>query len=175
MFVQVAPSSPPKRVDALVASEVSAVAAPREKEVRGLEVAVNDPQRVRLGERVARLQHVVDRLFRRQRPSRLEHAGEVGSVQVLHDDVRSTCLQRAHVADLRDVLALELHRGARLAQEARDRVRAAQRLGQHELERHGRVEMDMRRGDDDPHATYAEHPRDTVLAGEDVPGRHWRH
>ena len=42
------------------------VGTSREKKVRGLQVAVDDTDRVRLGERLARLQDAVDRLRDRQ-------------------------------------------------------------------------------------------------------------
>ena len=42
------------------------------------------------------------------------------------------------------------------------------RGGQYELDRDLLIELDVRRGDDDPHAAHAEHALDAVLAGEDV-------
>ena len=67
------------------------------------------------------------------------------------------------------MLALELHGGARLAQEARDRVLVAERLVAQELDRDELVELDVPRGDDDAHPARAEHALDPVLAGEHVP------
>ena len=72
------------------------------------------------------------------------------------------------VDDARDVLALDLHRRARLAREARDGLGVAERLGQEELERDLLVELDVVRGDDDAHAAGAEDALDAVLAREDV-------
>ena len=46
-----------------------AVGAAGEEQVRRLEVAVHDAGRVRLGDGLARLEHVVDRLLERQRPA----------------------------------------------------------------------------------------------------------
>ena len=146
-----------------------------EKEVRGLQIAMDDAERVRLGERVARLQDVLDRLFRRQRPARRQHAREIGPVQVLHHDVRSARLERADVAHTGDVLAVKPHGGARLAQEARDGIGAPERLGQHELQRDHLVELDVRGRDHDPHPADAEHPRDAVFPRKHVPGRDRRH
>jgi hypothetical protein len=89
-------------------------------------------------------------------------------LEVLHDHVRRAVLERAHVDHARDVLALDLHRRPRLAREAGDRLGVAERLGQEELERDLLVELDVVRGDDDPHPADAEDALDAVLAGEDV-------
>ena len=65
-----------------------AVGARGEEEVGGLEVAVDDAERVRLGERLAGLQHVVDGLGRGEVAALLERPREVAALEVLHHDVR---------------------------------------------------------------------------------------
>ena len=94
-----------------------------EEQVRRLEVAVDDAERVRLGDRLAGLEHVLDgvarpaarralaRARRGRAPSRYSmtmYGAPVSSV--------------ADVDHARDVLALDAHRRARLAQEALDRL-----------------------------------------------------
>jgi hypothetical protein len=97
------------------------VGAVGEKEIRGLEVAMNDAERVRLGERLARLEHELERLVDGERAALRERVREVEPLEVLHHDVRRTVGQRPHVAHLRDVLALDARCGARFAHEARGR------------------------------------------------------
>ncbi len=87
-------------------------------------------------------------------------------------DVRRARLRGADVHDPGDVLALELHREARLAEEAAGDLRVLHRLREHELERHPLLELHVRGLDDDPHAPHAEDTIDTVFTGEDVAGIH---
>ena len=70
--------------------------------------------------------------------------------------------QLADVEDARDVLALEPHRGARLAEEALDRRRARRAAsGSRNLIATLLVELEVARGDDDAHAALADEPRST--------------
>ena len=71
------------------------VGAPHAEEVRRLEVAVDDAERVRLGDRLAGLEHEVDRLLDGQRAALLEPRGEVPALEVLHHHVRRAVLERA--------------------------------------------------------------------------------
>ena len=91
-----------------------------QKRFAGFEIAVDDAERVRLGDGLARLEHELDGLLDRQRTRSARAAREVAPLQVLHHDVRSAGLQRPHVDDARDVLALDLDRRAGLADEPRD-------------------------------------------------------
>ena len=84
---------------------------------------MHDAERVRLGERVAGLQHQVDR--ERAVESSLGRSSmlaEIDALEELHDHVRPAVLERADVADPRDVLALELHRCLGLANKPGDVV-----------------------------------------------------
>ena len=107
----------------------------RDEEVRRLEVAVDDPRRVHLGERLARLEPDLARLVDRQRALRVDEHPEVGALEVLHHDVRrrrrSTRPTSLHA---RDVLALHLGGDLRLAQEALDGLLVAHGLGSEELD-----------------------------------------
>ncbi len=130
---------------------------------------MDDAERVRLGDRVARLEDEVDRLLdaatapvalsqpARSPPSRYS--------MTMYGAPFSSVPTSMHA---RDVLALDLDRGARLAREAGDGLGVAERLGQEELEGDLLVELDVVRRDDDAHAAHAEHPLDAVLAGQNV-------
>ena len=72
------------------------------------------------------------------------------------------------------MLALEPHRGARLAKESLNGVFVRERLVAHELDGHELIELDVARSDDDAHAARAEHPLDPVLPGEQIPLAHGR-
>ena len=105
------------------------VAASREEEVRGLEVAVDDPRGVGLAEPLARLHRVLDGLRdraarastwsseSRSRPSRYSMTRYGAPLSSVPD-----------VGDARHVLALDPRRRARLAEEAADGLRARRRV-----------------------------------------------
>jgi hypothetical protein len=145
-----------------------AVRASNAEEVRRLQVPVDDPERVGIGDGLARLQHEIDRQPRRQGPVRLEQRREVRALEVLHDDVRSPVVERADVEHARHVLAMDAHGRSRLAQEARDGVGVAQSLGQQKLEGYLGIELQVLRGEDHAHAPPPEHPLHAVLARDDV-------
>ena len=106
------------------------VGAVCEKEVRGLEIAMDHPERVRLGERLGGLEQVVDRQLGREAALLLEELLEVLSLEVLHDQVRRAAGQRRHVAHAHHVLAANLDCGAAFAEESRDERRVVRQLGQ---------------------------------------------
>ena len=139
-----------------------------DEQVRRLQIAVHDPERVRLGQRLARLQHEIDGLLERQRATQPHPLGEVVTLEELHHHVRRAGIERTDVDHPRDVLARDLDGRARLAREALDRLGVAQRLREKELDRHLLVELQMKGGDDDAHPAGAEHALHAVLAGQDV-------
>lgn len=130
---------------------------------------MDDPERVRLADRLAGLEHELDRLLDGERAPLLEPRGQIAAVEVLHHHVRRAALELADVADARDVLALDLHRRPRLALEAPHRLGVGEHLGQEKLQRDLLVELEVMRLHDDPHAADAEHLVDTVLSGENLP------
>ena len=79
-----------------------------EKQVRGLEIAVDDAVRVRLGDADADLHGVVDGRADGQRPLALDQLPEIAALQVVHDHVGDALFPDAHVDDARDVLVLSL-------------------------------------------------------------------
>ena len=142
----------------------------REKEVRRLQVPVHDAEDVRLGDGLARLEHVVDRHDARQRTALLEEHVEVRSVEILHDEIGPT-VAVADIEDAHDVLAADLGRRASLLHEARGELRVRRELGQEKLDGHALLELQMRRREDDGHAALPEGPIDAVFAVEDRPDR----
>ncbi len=133
---------------------------------------MDDARGVRLGERLAGLEDVLDGRLRGHRPARAERVGEVAARQVLHHHVRRAGLERPDVGHARHVLALDLHRGARLAQEALGERARLRRLRQQQLDRDPLLQLEVGRGDDDAHPAGADHPLDAVLPGDDLPRSH---
>ena len=79
---------------------------------------MNDAEAVDLGERLAGLEDVVDRILDGDLFAGLDHRVEVAAVEILHDHVGGAVGHRSDVGDARDVLALEPRGGARLAKKA---------------------------------------------------------
>src|SRR5262249_4947161 len=129
---------------------------------------MDDPQCVRLGERLAGLEDAIDRAIDRKWPLFLDDDREVRAFEVLHHHERRACLEDAHVEDARDVLAADLHGRAPLAKEARHHLSASLRLREEQLDRDALVELDVRGRDYDSHASDSEHALDTILANEHV-------
>ena len=138
------------------------------EEVRRLDIAMNDPDGMRLGERLARFTYIRCRLLRREHTTLVEHRFEIRALEVLHDDERRPCLEPAHVEHRGDVTTPQLRDGARLAEEALHALHVAKHRRQHELDGADLVEIDVRGRDDDPHRADAEHALDAVLPGEDL-------
>ena len=86
---------------------LGSVAARDGHEVLGLEVAVNDPGLVRLGERGADLDEQLGRARERQRPLAREHGAQVLALDVLHDQVERL-VPLPEVERLHDVRVIEL-------------------------------------------------------------------
>ena len=142
--------------------------APRDEEVRRLQIAVDDARVVRFGDRLARLEKKVERLVQGQAPALVEELGEVHSLEVFHHHVGRAVLERADVRDLRDVLTLQLHRRARLAEKSRDGLGVPERVREEKLQRDALLELDVHRRDDDAHPALAEHALDAVFACEHI-------
>ena len=144
------------------------VAPLREEQVPRLQIAMNDPERVRRGNRVARLKHVVDGRLDRQRAFFFEHGVEVAPVEILHDDIRRPRLELPRVEHPNDVIAPNLDRRLRLADESRDGIGLRRHVRREEFHRDPLVELQVHRRDDDPHPADAEHALDAVLPGEQL-------
>ena len=89
-----------------------------QKQFGRLDVAVHDAERMRFGERLARLDHQVDREAWLELAALGEQLADVLALQELHHHVRLAVFERADVGDPRDVLALEPDRSLSFAGEA---------------------------------------------------------
>ena len=125
--------------------ERRAVGPRGEEEVRRLEVAVDDAERVRLGDaprtpggRSSTASATASA------PALRDEVAEVAALEVLHHHVGRAGLERADVDDAGDVLALELHGRARLAEEARDRLGVPSPSGSRNLSATRCVELEVR-------------------------------
>ena len=100
------------------------VRLPRQKEVRRFEIAVHDPERVRVRDRFDRLEDAIGRALHREWPGDLEVLGQVHPVEVLEDHVRRAVLEGAHVHYARDVIARDSRRLLGIAIPGGDRQEA---------------------------------------------------
>ncbi len=99
--------------------EIRIAVALRADDVAGLEVAVDDPSRVRGRQPVGELRRDVQRPRHRQHALLLEPIGEPQPLEQLHDDEVVALGRLPEVAHLDDVLVPELADEARLVEEAR--------------------------------------------------------
>ena len=86
-------------------------------DVRGLQIAMNDPDLVRGGERVRDLRAHLEGLLDRQRAA-AQLLGERLPFEVLHDDERTSCLVRAGIEDRTDIRMLDGRDALGLLQQA---------------------------------------------------------
>jgi hypothetical protein len=91
----------------------------------------------------------------------VDHGAQVGAGHEAHRQVEDS-LELAAAVDRDDVRVLERGRQPRLGLEARDRVRVLGVLGRDDLQRHGAVQVGIRRLVDDAHAAAVEHPLDAI-------------
>ena len=82
----------------------------QQKEVRRLQVAMHDAERVGLGDRLAALKDVADRVAGGHGAEPAQDLTQVGSFEVLHDHVRLARVERSDVQHLGDVIARERDR-----------------------------------------------------------------
>jgi len=128
---------------------------------------MHDAARVRFGERLGALQHVVDRERRGHAPFSLENAREVAPLEVLHDHVGRAVVEGPYVEDTDAMLAANLDRRASLAQKPLDDLGVIAHRPVQALDGHALVELKMRRRDDGAHSSRAEDPLDPILPQED--------
>ena len=147
----------------------------REEEVLGLQIAMDDAERMRLGERFARLDDVVHDVADRQRRLLVDEGAQGRAAQELHHHVRCAVGERTDVDDACDVLAPEAHDGAGFAEEALERLAAAERVRTHELDGHDLPELHVLGSDDDTHTARPDHAVDAVLPREDLAYLDWDH
>ena len=148
--------------------ERHSVRTTREKEIRRLQVAMDDSERVSLGDALARLEQVFDRFSDRQRPALGEHLAEIAPLEELHHDEGRALRRLPDVGDSRDVLALDPHRRARLTKKPGDGLRVTGRLREQELDRVRFLELEVGNGEDDAHPSDADDAIDPVLVRDDL-------
>ena len=131
-----------------------AVAAARDHQRGRPEIAVHDTKRVPFGDAFTSLNDVVD------------HFRQVRAAQVLAHHVRSARIETADVGDARHVLAADLDRGARLADEALYELGVGTRVRDQELEGHLLTELEVSDLNHDAETGAARDALDPVLSGE---------
>src|SRR5262245_49607996 len=88
----------------------------RDTDVLRLQIAVDDPGRVRVNERIADLQGAAEHLLDVEALSLPQDGREIDAFEVLHDDIWSTRGERAHVQDTSEVRAVKPRDRPRLAE-----------------------------------------------------------
>ena len=89
---------------------------------------------------------------------------EVTAGQKLHHHVGRAVWEAPHVHHARDVIAVDLGRGASFVHESCDHLAVGGNLGEHDFER-DRLREELVLGSvDDPHAPLTKHSLDAVLA-----------
>ena len=133
----------------------------REHDVGRLDVAVDDPRRVRGRERARDVHRVAQRLVHRQRPLR-EQAVERAALHVLHRDAVRAVGRLVDVVDGDDVRVIERRGGAGLADEARATFGVVERVAAQQLQRDGPGETGVARPVEHAHPSLAELLEDLV-------------
>ncbi len=126
----------------------------RDHHVLGLQVPVDDPGGVRLGEPVGHLVGEVEQLPGRQRPG-MEHLAQRPAVDELHRDVDRRVF-RPDVVDRHDVGVVEGRGRARLLLESLAPVGVGRELGRQHLDGHLAAEARVSRSVDFSHASRAD-------------------
>ena len=115
--------------------EVLGAASLQEKDVLGLEIAVDDAVLVGRVEGVRDLRADHHGTRRIEVPLAFEAIGQRLALQVLHDEIELATRRRAEVGDVDDVLVADLVDRLRFLHEARDDLGVARQLGVDRLER----------------------------------------
>ena len=137
------------------------LAALVQKDVGGLDVTVNDAERVRVLEGVGHLHANIQHL--------IEPQGLLGNplpqrcpFQQLHDEERLVAVA-TDVVQRADVRMIERRRGARLALETVERGRILRQPGRQELHRHLPAQASVLGPIDDTHPAFADLVEDAVM------------
>ena len=130
----------------------------------GFEIAMDDAEVVRFGERREHLPEHVDDAAERERPFLVLDAREVLAAQELHDEVELAVLRLAEVDDADGVRVIEPARRARLGDEARRRVLFADEVRVDDLDRDRAPEVRLLGAVDAAHPADADEIEDHVAA-----------
>ena len=126
-----------------------------EEEVLGLEIAVHDAERVRLGERLARLEHVVDGLGDRQRCPRSTSSSPRSRPSRYSITMYGAPSASTPTSMTRATCSL-VSSAARASRAKRSLATGSLGSAGEQLDRDALPERDVRRDDDDAHAALAE-------------------
>ena len=132
---------------------------------------MNDAQAVRLGNRLANLEQIFRRGAGIDRTGR-DDGGEISALKQLHHDVGAGVAERPDVEYPGDVLAAQLGRRARFAQEPLHRFASGHRLRPEALDRNPMTEVDVGGLEHQGDAALTEQPLDTILSPDDLSGVH---
>ncbi len=149
--------------------DVRAVVAEAREEIRRLKVSVDDAGRVRFREGGKHLQNVISDVRGAEGAIEPNELREIASLEEFHHEEGKSVVERARVGHADDMFASEARGRLGLAHEALDRLVAARRVDEEELEGHPLVEEEMVSGVDDAHATFAHDLFDAILPRDDVP------
>ena len=147
--------------------EVLPPAARAEEDVVALQVAVNDAEVVRAGERGAHLLEDIDAARERHRSAR-QLARERHADEVLHDEVELALFGLTDVVDVDDVRVVDAVGGARFAQHPGAQVGLAAQVRADELERDDAVDEHVTGAIDDAHPALADARFQPVPPGDDA-------
>jgi hypothetical protein len=127
-----------------------------QEHVRRLDVAVDDADGVRRGERLRRVEQDREEVLHADRRIGVERVAEGHPVEQLHDEVEDAVVHLPDVEHVDDVRVVDLRRGARLAREALARVLVRGRVRVHELDREVAAGARVDRAPDLAHAADTE-------------------
>lgn len=139
----------------------------RQEEFGWLVISIDNLGNMSRGERLARLQKVIDRLLARGAPPLIRGLLTIGAVEVLHDDVGRAVFERPDVENPGDMFALNPACGASFARESGRDLRVGSNLWKEEVQRDAPVKLEVVGRHNHPHAVLAKHPIHPVLARED--------
>ena len=149
-----------------------------DEHVVGLEIAMDDADRVRGRERREHFARDLDEATERQR-SRTQRVGERTALDELHDDVRPPVGQHRHVDHVDDALVANEVDRARFGEEPLEQLRVARALLREDLDRDPRADHRLHREVHAAHPALAEQARESVATdlGPDqrIVGLHHRH
>jgi hypothetical protein len=144
--------------------------AAHEEEVRRLDVAMNDPARVRGAERLGHVPRDRHRIADRERPAR-EALAQILAVEPLHHEVRLAALGRAVRERAHDARVAHGLEQLRLARETCDLLLAARKQ---DLHRRGRSGVAIDGAEDPPHPAGRSRALDHEAPRDDVTDPHSR-
>jgi len=129
---------------------------------------MHDSERMRFGKAFACFECELGGVSDRERTALFQVRRKVAPVEILHHDERRSRFETAYVDHAGNVIASHLGRGASLSRKTRELIGVLSGPRQEELQRDALLELQVHRGDDDPHAAFAEDSFDAILAGENI-------